>query len=160
MFSRRRSLYRSQQGRMHSTDLLHRCITPQLSLLLFRFVAFHYDMTKWNLLGRSFSLKGLVQSSKKSQRKRKSLQRYRAKCIKRQLYGKYYKMFASKNDRSKWPARREFDERQAHGQAGHCPLTGCYFEPCSVLNGFNFYFWWCDSDNREQYWNYEYMKTI
>ena len=30
--------------------------------------------------------------------------------------------------------------RQAHDQAGHCPLTGCYFEPCSVLNGFNFYF--------------------
>ena len=63
----------------------------------------------WNLLRHSFSLKGLVQSSKKSQRKRKSLQRYRAKCIKRQLYGKYYKMFASKNDRSKWPARRVFD---------------------------------------------------
>ena len=34
---------------------------------------------------------------------------YRAKRIKRQLYGKYYEMFASKNDRSKWPARREFD---------------------------------------------------
>ena len=34
---------------------------------------------------------------------------YRAKRIKRQLYGKYYKMFASKNDRSKRPARREFD---------------------------------------------------
>ena len=30
--------------------------------------------------------------------------------------------------------------RQAHDQAGHCPLTGCYFEPCSVLKGFNFYF--------------------
>ena len=40
---------------------------------------------------------------------------------------------------------------QAHDQAGHCPLTGRYFEPFSVLNGFNFYFWWCDSDNREQY---------
>ena len=49
---------------------------------------------------------------------------------------------------------------QALDQAGHCPLTGRYFEPFSVLNGFNFYFWWCDSDNREQYWNYEYMKTI
>ena len=36
---------------------------------------------------------------------------YRAKRIKRQLYGKYYEMlkFASKNDRSKWQARREFD---------------------------------------------------
>ena len=90
-------------------DLLHRCVTPQLSLLLFCFVPFHYDMMTWNLLRHSFSLKGLVQSSKKSERKKKSLQRYRAKCIKRQLYGKYYKMFASKNDRSKWPTRREFD---------------------------------------------------
>ena len=34
------------------------------------------------------------------------------------------------------------------------------FSELSVLNGFNFYFWWCDSDNREQNWNYEYMKTI
>ena len=34
---------------------------------------------------------------------------HREKRIKRQLYGKYYKMFASKNDWSKWPARREFD---------------------------------------------------
>ena len=84
--------------------------TPQLSLLLlFRFVAFHYDMTTWNLLRRSFSLKGLVQSRKKSQRKNKLLQCYRAKRIKRQLWGKYYKMFASNNDRSKWPARQEFD---------------------------------------------------
>ena len=40
------------------------------SLLLFSFVAFHYDMTKGNLLGCSFSLEGLVQSSKKSQRKK------------------------------------------------------------------------------------------
>ena len=29
-------------------DLLHRCVTPQLSLLLFRFVAFHYEMTILN----------------------------------------------------------------------------------------------------------------
>ena len=78
-------------------DLLHRCLTPQLSLLLFHFVAFHYDMTKWNLLGRSFPLKGLVQSSKNSQRKRKSLQRHRAKCIKWKLYGKYYKIFSVLN---------------------------------------------------------------
>ena len=34
---------------------------------------------------------------------------YRAKRIKRQLYGKYFKMFASKNDWSKLTARREFD---------------------------------------------------
>ena len=35
----------------------------------------------WNLLRHSFSLKGLVQSSKKSQRKKKSLQRYRANAL-------------------------------------------------------------------------------
>ena len=69
-------------------------------------------MTTWNLFRHSFSLKVLVQSSKKknkSQRKKKSLQHYRTKCIKWWLYGKYYKMFASKNDWLKWPARREFD---------------------------------------------------
>ena len=105
MFSQRRSLYRSQQGRMHSTDLLHRCITPQLSLLLFRFVAFHHDM---KFITAFFFFKGISAKQQKKPKKKKSLQHYRAKRIKRQLYGKYYKMFASKNDRSKWPARREF----------------------------------------------------
>ena len=90
-------------------DLQHRCVTPQLSLLLFCFVTFHY-MTTWNLMRHSFSLKVLVQSMKKRQRKKKWLQRYRAKHIKQQLYGKYYKRFASKNDQSKWPARWEFDQ--------------------------------------------------
>ena len=51
---------------------------------------------------------------------------YRAKRIKQQLYGKYYKMFASKND---W--QDESLTSQVHDQAGHCPLTGDYFEPCS-----------------------------
>ena len=51
---------------------------------------------------------------------------YRAKRIKRQLYGKYYKMFASKNDR-----QDESLTGQVHDQAGHCPLTGRYFEPCT-----------------------------
>ena len=41
---------------------------------------------------------------------------YRAKRIKRQLYGKYYKMFASKNDR-----QDESLTGQVHDQAGHCP---------------------------------------
>ena len=51
---------------------------------------------------------------------------YRAKRIKQQLYGKYYKMFASKND---W--QDESLTSQVHDQAAHCPLTGHYFEPCS-----------------------------
>ena len=76
-------------SRKHSTDqyhLLHRCITPHFSLLLFRFVAFHY-MTTWNLLRRSFFFKvfSAKQKKKKSHRKKKSLQRYRAKRIERQL---------------------------------------------------------------------------
>ena len=41
---------------------------------------------------------------------------YRAKRIKRQLYGKYYKMVASKNDR-----QHESLTCQVHDQAGHCP---------------------------------------
>ena len=69
-------------------------------------------MTTWNLFRRSFSLKVLVQSSKKTKAKEKRNHysiNYRTKCIKWWLYGKYYKMFASKNDWLKWPARREFD---------------------------------------------------
>ena len=57
---------------------------------------------------------------------------YRAKRIKRQLYGKYYKMFASKNDRSKWPARREFDRSSPRSGRTLSALTGRYFEPWIV----------------------------
>ena len=110
-------------------DLLYRCVTPQLSLLLFRFVAFHYDMTKWNLLGRSFSLKGLVQSSKKSQRKRKSLQRHRAKRIKWKLYGKYYIKCSHPKITGQDDWQDESLTGQVHNQAGLCPLTGCNLKP-------------------------------
>ena len=55
MFSQRRSHYWSQQSRMYSTTC---CI-----------VALRHDDFKWNLLERSFSLKGLVQSSKKAKEK-------------------------------------------------------------------------------------------
>ena len=53
----------------------------------------------------SFSYKGLVQSRKNAKEKKKSLQRYRElsdNCMEN-------KMFVSKNDRSKWSARPEFD---------------------------------------------------
>ena len=59
--------------------------------------------------GILFSFKAFSTKQQKSQRKNKSIQRYRAQRIKRQLCGKYHKMFVSENDRSKWPARREFD---------------------------------------------------
>ena len=84
---------------------LQRCVTFQLSLL---FTLLRFITTWWheiNLLCRSFSWKGLVQSSKKRQRKKKSLQHYGAlsdNCMEN-------KMFVSKTDRSKWPARPEFD---------------------------------------------------
>ena len=58
------------------------------------------------LFFKAFSAK----QQKKSQRKKKSLQRYRGKRIKWQLYGKYYEMSISKNDRSKWPMRLEYDQ--------------------------------------------------
>ena len=50
---------------------------------------------------------------------------YRAKRIKQQLYGKYYKMFASKNDR-----QDKSLTGQVHDQVRHCPLTSRYFDPC------------------------------
>ena len=110
-------------------DLLHRCVTPQPSLLLFRISLRHDD---WNLLRHSFSLKGLVQSSNKSQRKKKSLQPYRANalcdnCMENITKCSHPKM-TCQNDGQ--------DERltgQVHDQAGHCPLTGRHFEPCTSL---------------------------
>ena len=70
MFSQRRSHYWSQQSRTYSTScwivvLLHNSVCYCFALL-------HFITTK-------------------SQRKKKSLQRYRAKRIKGQLYGKYDK---------------------------------------------------------------------
>ena len=53
-------------------DLQHRCVTPQLCLLLFRFVAFHY-MTTWNLMRHSFSLNVLVQSMEKKAKKKEMI---------------------------------------------------------------------------------------
>ena len=71
-----------------------------------------------------FFFKGVSARQQKKPNKKKSLQHYRAKRIERQLCGKYYKMFASKNDR-----QDESLTGQVRDQAGHCPLTGRYFEP-------------------------------
>ena len=64
----------------------------------------------------------------KSQRKKKSLQRYRAKCIKGQPYGKY-----DKCSHPKMTGQNEQQDEsltgQVHDQAGHCPSTGRYFAP-------------------------------
>ena len=61
-----------------------------------------------------------MQSSKKRQRKKKSLQRYRAlsdNCMEN-------KVFVSKNDRQERSLTG-----QVRDQAGHCPLTGRYLQP-------------------------------
>ena len=52
---------------MHSTDLLHRCITPQLSLLLFPFVAFHHDM---KFIMAFFFFKGFSAKQQKKPKKK------------------------------------------------------------------------------------------
>ena len=90
-----RSHYRLQQSRKYSMTcnfaLLH-----HLSLLLFRFVVFHYDM-KLIYCGVLF------------------LEGFRAKqqCS--------YPKITGKNDR-----QDESLTGQVHNQAGHCPLTGRY----------------------------------
>ena len=48
-------------------DLLHRCVTLQLSLLLFRFVAFHYDM---KFIAVFFFFKGFSAKQQKKLKKK------------------------------------------------------------------------------------------
>ena len=69
---------------------------------------------------KSFSAK----HGKKGKEKRNDYSDIEQNALKRQLYGKYFKRFASKNDR-----QDESLTGQVHDQAGHCPLTGRYFEP-------------------------------
>ena len=94
---------------------------PQVSLL---FTLLHFITTWWheiNLLQCSVSQKGLLESSKRRQWKKTSLQCYRAlsdNCMKN-------KMFVSKNDRQDRSLTG-----QVRDQAGHCPLTCRYFQFC------------------------------
>ena len=73
-----------------------------------------------------------MQSSKKSQRKKKSLQRYRANALRDNYMENIIKCshpkMTGQNDR-----QDESLTSQVHDQAGHCPLTGRYFEPCTSL---------------------------
>ena len=70
---------------------------------------------------KSFSAK----HGKKGKEKRNDYSVIEQNALKRQLYGKYFKRFPSNNDR-----QDESLTGQVHDQAGHCPLTGRYFEPC------------------------------
>ena len=79
-----------------------------------------------------------MQSSKKSQRKKKSLQRYRANALCDNYMENITKCshpkMTGQNDR-----QDESLTGQVHDQAGHCPLTGRYFEPCTSLTGSKIY---------------------
>ena len=126
MFSQRRSHYWSQQSKTYSTDLLHHCVTPQLSLLLFRFVAFHYDM---KFIAAFFFFKGFSAKQLKKPKKKEIITAlYRANALsdnsmENNINSSHPKM-TGQNDR-----QDESLTSQAHHQAGHCPLTERYFEP-------------------------------
>ena len=72
-----------------------------------------------------------MQSSKKSQRKKKSLQPYRANALRDNYMENIIKCshpkMTGQNDQ-----QDESVTGQVHNQAGHCLLTGHYFEPSNV----------------------------
>ena len=102
------------------------------SSLLFRFVAFQLRHDDMKFIAASFfSLQPLMRSSKEKKAKEKR-SHYSvidwAKRIKRQLMENIikcsYPKMTGQNDRPD-----ESLTGQVHDQAGHCPLTGRYFEP-------------------------------
>ena len=114
-------------------DLLHRCVTLQLSLLLFRFVAFHYDM---KFIAAFFFVKGF---SAKQQKKAKEKRNHYSVIEQNALSDNYmeniikcsHPKMTGQNDRPD-----ESLTGQALDQAGHCPLTGRFFEPCLLTSPF------------------------
>ena len=68
-------------------DLQHRCVTPQLNM----------EFNAAFVFFKSFSAK----QGKKGKEKRNDYSVIEQNALKPQLYGKYFKRFASKNDRSK-----------------------------------------------------------
>ena len=80
----------------------------------------------WNkFIVAFFFSEGFRAKQQKTPKKKKSIQCYRA------LSDNYMenKMFVSKNDR-----QDESLTGQVRDQAGHCPLTGCYFQPWVCAN--------------------------
>ena len=75
---------------------------------------------------KSFSAK----HGKKGKEKRNHYSVIEQNAIKRQPYGKYLKGL-----HPKMTGQNDLQDKsltgQVHDQAGHCPLTGCYFEPCT-----------------------------
>ena len=120
-------------SRKHSTDqchLLHRCITPHFSLLLFRFVAFHY-MTTWNLLRRSFFFK--VFSAKQKKKKATEKRSHYSVIEQNALSDNLWKILQNVRIQ-KWPAmRRELDRsspRSGRTLSIDRPLS---IEPCTIM---------------------------
>ena len=72
-----------------------------------------------------FSLKGLVQSSEKKPKKAANYS-----VIEQNALSDKHPKMTGQNDRPD-----EILTGQAHNQAGHCPLTGRYFEPCCCFGG-------------------------
>ena len=107
-------------------DLLNRCDTLQLSLLFFRFVAFHYNM---KFIAVFFFFKGFqCKAAKKAKEKRNHYSVIEQNALSdnymKNIIKCLHPKMTSQNDR-----QDESLTGQALYQAGHCPLTGRYFEP-------------------------------
>ena len=111
----RELIYWFQLSRKYSTNciiaLLHNSVYCCFALL------FHYDMPTWNFTQLS--------SEKAKEKNYYSIIEQDALSDNRMEN----KMFLSEKNRSKWPPKREFDG-QVRDQAGYCPLTRPYFQPC------------------------------
>ena len=83
-----------------------------------------------NLLRHSFSFKVLVQSSKKTKAKEK---RNHYSVIEQNALSDDYMENIIKCSHPKMTGQNDPQDKsltgQIHDQAGHCPLTGHYFEP-------------------------------
>ena len=77
----------------------------------------------WSQQSRTFFFKGF---SAKQQKKQKKAANYSV--IEQNALSNKYPKMTGQNDRPD-----ESLTGQAHDQAGHCPLTGRYFEPCNIL---------------------------
>ena len=128
MFSQRRSYYSSHPVRP-AVSLCYS--TTQFVVVLLCCLSLRHDDMKF--IAVFFFFKGFcAKQRKKSQRKinhysviehnalsNNYMENNIIKCLRPKMTGQ--------NDR-----QDESLTRQVHDQAGHCPLTGCYFEPCNI----------------------------
>ena len=109
-------------------DLLHRCVTPQFTLMLFRFVAFHYGYDDMKFIAAFFFFKGV---SAKQQKKPKKKNHYSV--IEQTTLSDNFVENIIKCSHPKMTGQNDRQDESLTGQVrnqdGHCPLTGRYFEP-------------------------------